>query len=333
MIPDVRVVGGGAAGCLAALAARRLGLRVELLAPNVQRPDFAQTTSARFEQALDRLGALGRWQEWTGPRATPKVVSRWGTTRSVTSDNFLRPDLSLHVVNRRASDAFLQTLALDAGVIVTSERWTPRTQAFRTVDATGRTCAVARRRGARRRIIGELIGVSGWSETHGADHVEISALPDGWLYSAPAPCGRTNHILFTAPAVLRRAGVSRIAATLMAALRNTSGNRSLPLQSGSAQILLASPTFLEEPGGSDWIAVGEAAVAFDPLAGAGLAFAAESALRAAAVLAGATELPAYAAFVQTQVSQLRIGRHRLYGMCLRAFPTEFWRGQVRLPLE
>jgi flavin-dependent dehydrogenase len=102
---------------------------------------------------------------------------------------------------------------------------------------------------------------------------QIEAEPEGWWYAAPLLQGR-GVLAFHTDADLPAAHAARSAETLLARARK----RRLLARSASAESLsaltggfcAAGGTALDPPAATDWIAVGDAALSFDPLASQGL---------------------------------------------------------------
>jgi flavin-dependent dehydrogenase len=142
------------------------------------------------------------------------------------------------------------------------------------VDATGRRAALARALGARRERRDRLIAVYAVLRARGGDEDSrtlVEAAPDGWWYSALIP-GRRRVVAFMtdsdlAPPDLRvtqgfaaaASGTEHIAALLPAAAV-VAGPRTAAAHSGR----------LTTPAGDGWLAVGDAALAFDPLSSQGI---------------------------------------------------------------
>lgn len=146
------------------------------------------------------------------------------------------------------------------------------------IDATGRAAAISRRLGAERRILDRLTGVYAVLRG-GTGHCRdgfsrIEAAADGWWYTAPLPTG-DRVVAFHSDSdrpVLR--GIATPAGFL-AALRRT---RMIAAEiSVDAVAMLEGPftvpahsAMTDPPAGAGWLAVGDAALALDPLSSQGL---------------------------------------------------------------
>lgn len=205
------------------------------------------------------------------------------------------------------------------------------------VDAGGRGSTVARRFGARRHARDRL--ACGWvrgAEAPGRQSgvTLIEAEPDGWWYAAPLPGGgrvAAFHVDADSPAaadarnpaaLLRRmAGLSMIPATLAA-------NGFVPSNEGSG-FCAAHSCALTPPVGPGWLAVGDAALGFDPLSSQGIFNALYTGLAAAEAAdrhlnGDAAALNDYAGRLQTIHQAYRRHLAAWYGLERRWPDRPFW---------
>jgi len=165
------------------------------------------------------------------------------------------------------------------------------------IDAGGRGAPLARRLGARRRVIDRLI--CGWVYGSarptglGAGLTVVEAVEDGWWYTAPISNNR-RVLAFLTDADLPQARIAhdgtRLVEHTAAAgeiLAILTEGEFLPLGGG---FTAAHSAVLEPCGGPRWLAAGDAGMSFDPLSSQGLLHALFSGLAAAeaadATLAG-----------------------------------------------
>lgn len=144
------------------------------------------------------------------------------------------------------------------------------------VDATGRAASTARHMGARRIVFDRLIGIArfyGVAQTEGtADSFTLlEAVPQGWWYSAFLPRNRLVVISFTDPELRRKVKPAPHTAARVAKC----GPASEPI------VCAAHSSRLDRAAGDGWLAVGDAASAWDPLSSQGIAKALESGVAAA----------------------------------------------------
>jgi flavin-dependent dehydrogenase len=143
------------------------------------------------------------------------------------------------------------------------------------VDAAGRHTRLLNKFGARRQVESRL--VCGWIAYADANLpsglTQIEAEREGWWYAAPLPRGR-RLFAFHTDADLPTAHAARSAETLLARARTlrllARSASAEPLSAVTGGFCAAGGTALDPPAGTDWIAVGDAALSFDPLASQGL---------------------------------------------------------------
>lgn len=144
------------------------------------------------------------------------------------------------------------------------------------IDATGRNGLFARQAGARRAAHDRL--VCGWlfgTDRSGAGGVsELHAEAEGWWYTAPLP-NRRRLLAFYTDADLPSAASAYDAAALLARAHGVSGlserMRGQAFANGTGHGFCAANSVVLTPAcGPGWLAVGDAALSFDPLSSQGL---------------------------------------------------------------
>ena len=294
---DIVVIGAGPAGAALALtlAPRHRVLLVDRATEPVARIGESLIPAARrlFKdmRILDALeteshpGYLGNRSHWGGG---PAQVT-----------DFLRdPDGPGWHLDRVRFERFLRAAALERGAGVmaparlgavdrASKGWDlslvagTETAAVRTrlvVDATGRAASLAKRLGVERENLDRLS--AHWltgevaAETSGtAGFSMVESEPDGWWYSAPLANGG-RVLAFHAnsdalPGGLREA--DRLIDRAMALpgfgpVLTETGFRS----SAAVSVTAANSARISQVSGDGWLAIGDAALSFDPLASRGL---------------------------------------------------------------
>lgn len=295
---DAVVVGGGPAGAVAALRLAEGG-RVLVLERGTE--DASRIGESLPPACRPLLRDLGLLEGMDGHRPYLGNRSLWGGGRPATHDFLRDPHGAGWHLDRSAFDAFLRRAATDRGATIrrgetvrTLTRRAPlgardhwgivtslgrRLRAGIVVDATGRGAALARRLGARRHLLDRLTGVyvelqceGGERENDGFSRIEADE--DGWWYTAPLPGGRrivAHHTDSDRP-VLRRLGT---ADGFLAALRGTrliAGDLDLhrAVTVRGPIVVPAHSAVTDLPAGEGWLAVGDAALALDPLSSQGL---------------------------------------------------------------
>jgi flavin-dependent dehydrogenase len=305
---DVAVIGGGPAGTATALALRRSGLSIVVLESS--KYDRARVGETLPPVARMPLSELRVWERFISSRHRPSPgnVSAWGQAE-LYEDHFIfsayghgwhldrvRFDEMLAVAARDSGATVHRGAHLTSCVAAPTGDWQVgftvdgvprRLQARFLVDATGRASSHARRQGARRLVCDGLIGIAG---SFAADAVEdgqdgrtlVEACDVGWWYSAGLPSGQLIVVFMTDADLWsrdrRRASEEwrrRLAATSHTRARVADLSFTMPLG-----VMTARTSRLDPISGPRWLAVGDAALTFDPLSSHGITTALQSGLAA-----------------------------------------------------
>ncbi|MEP2781087.1 MAG: FAD-dependent monooxygenase [Pseudoruegeria sp.] len=256
---DVLIVGGGPAGLATAISMFLRGADVAVLSPAPETLNRAEMLPRAALPVLERLGisdVLSTAIVLTG------VESRWTSIRPERLDamsaqgagpgwSIERDDLHAALRGRANALGVGQIEGRLTQVSGQAGNWTVQTSGLTelrarcVVDATGRPSALARRIGARQ-IRGPNLVAQVWTQAgEQAPHLNVEAHADHWQYTLPRKCGGRS--------------IGRISATLLKAR-----------SSASVTHLDARNMRLDLVSGPGWAAVGDAAVAFDPVASQGL---------------------------------------------------------------
>jgi flavin-dependent dehydrogenase len=195
------------------------------------------------------------------------------------------------------------------------------------VDATGRKALLASRLGSPADVADRLIGAVAFCElSETAQWASIEAVEEGWWYSAPLPDARMvfaymtdsdlwnadswHNLMERAPLTFERAGCRQIPPPSMVV---------------SAGSLVRRPVV-----GANWIATGDAALAFDPLSGQGVLKSIETGTRCASAIAryfagDQGPLGAYDSWVQETYQTYLSERRQFYGGVRRWPSSQFWK--------
>lgn len=301
------VVGGGPAGAAAALALARAGRRVVLI--EGEAGEFARAGESLAPAARPLLRDLGLLDRLAadGHRPCFGNVSVWGSGAPQASDFLFNPYGHGWQLDRRRFDAMLRDAAGDAGAHIlagrsvharrSGGRWAievDRTLSVEwLVDASGRRAAIATRHGAIRLRDDALVAfharfrpASGVCDDRDARTV-VEATPVGWWYSTLVTDG-DRVVAYLTDADLAD-GVVRAIDGFAERLREAGHLRGL--LHGHGYVIVGRPrgadaggARLDRVAGDGWIAAGDAAMAFDPLASQGLLFALDSGTRAGLVV-------------------------------------------------
>lgn len=199
------------------------------------------------------------------------------------------------------------------------------------VDATGRAAQVARALGANRvqldRVVCAARVFAIGSEPPGDTFIE--AAPDGWWYVSPLPDQRRIIALFTDAHAVVQARLATVDGWTDALARTEHvGDLACGVPRGKVRVTTSASHELEPPVGHDWIAVGDAALAVDPLSSGGVDFALRSATTAADALLGG-DRSAYQRQIADEASEYRRLRAEIYGWEHRFADAAFWSARRR----
>lgn len=286
----VTVLGSGPAGASATIALARLGVDVLLVDPT---PSGRRLGEGFPAAGAGHLRGLGLWEAFQTDGHLPcsGFLSRWGRAE---------PDYRPALLDARGPSwqldraRFDRTLRAAAGPLARwrltaghrAERgWDLRfadgadVRRVRTdfvVDATGRRRAFARLIGVRQQVDDHLVGIAGCvadpEPTDARTIVETAEC--GWWYASRIPGGALVVALFTdaAQAGALRAGTPHGWRALLARtgpVATRTGGAAARLL-GPLRTAAAGSSRLLRCGGQDWLAIGDAACAHDPLSSRGL---------------------------------------------------------------
>lgn len=345
------IVGGGPAGAATALALRRSGRSVVVL--ECSRRPRERVGECLSPAARRPLEALGVWDAFLADGHLPAagMRSHWGGAEAREAHFIRNPDGPGWHLDRRRFDARLLSGAAAAGADVLAgeapeavsfdgRTWRIRTSSGRriaarvAVDAAGRGAPLARMAGARRVALDRLVAIAAFLPADPDAAFDrftlVEAAAEGWWYSAPLPDGRRVVGFFTDADVAPRVrGPADFRRSLGRAPATAARVRRLP--PGTApRVVSAATSRLTAVAGQAWLAVGDAAAAFDPLSSQGLETALSSALRAADAvtrhLAGDPDaLPAYPSHVRETWRRYLYERARVYEREARWPDAPFWK--------
>lgn len=307
---DVVIVGGGPAGSAAAITLARAGRRV-LLAEAVSQVPFkiGESLPPSAYPLLRDLGVAARVAE-AGHLPCPGIVTAWGGERLEERD-FIRElhGSGLHL-DRPRFDADLRAAAAEAGAEVRLgclfsrlQRSSPagpwelffacpgetlEARASWVIDATGRRALIASQSGAMGTDDDALVALCTVvdAQAGGGDaRTFIEAAQEGWWYSALLPRGSRLLAFFTdadlpAASTLSEPGAFTRALIDTRYIGDTAGVLD-GARLGRVRRFPACSVSRHAFGGSGWLAVGDATLAFDPLSSQGMFHALYTGLRGA----------------------------------------------------
>jgi flavin-dependent dehydrogenase len=354
---DVLIVGGGLAGCASALTLRRAGRSVIVVNKPARRmPRYGEILPPHAMPELARLGVLERFRQ-QAHMPSYLVHCAWG------QDGLYQTDLTFHPygpnwhLDRVMFDGMLLSAAENEGayvvtgsvislthqsgngweIVLAGSAGEHRLTAPFVIDATGRASSVARRLGYLRRSYDQLAGLVAFlyigAQTQVAEVVTvIEAAPDGWWYAGRLPGRRIVAAFMTDPDLLP-SGRSLLSAAWRDHLESTAHISRMWRNAASQsppRVARANTSRVEEFVGDGWLAVGDAAMAFDPLSSQGICRALESGGKGGEVahrcLAGdRNALEAYAIELEGIFLDYLQQRTYYYGREHRWVTSPFWR--------
>ena len=342
---SIVVIGGGPAGAATALELAQAGCDVVLLErQRVAGWKIGETLPPESRVHLQRLGLWERFLA-DGHLQCHGVVSVWGHSTPVEKDFIFNPNGNAWQLDRAVFENMLLSAAAGAGCRVclnenveevspTQGGWLIRTstQTIFTdwlIDASGRSSDLLRSERGQYQQLDQLISIYAITQTNQTtDHdarTWVESHPEGWCYTALMPSGKRTVALQTdsdlaTPENINTAWLSKKleeCQTINELLRK----HNYEFTSSPRWIAAHSARF-EHCGGQNWLAVGDAAMTFDPLSGLGSLKALESASNAVQSILYQADYPA--------VCEMLWGNFRLeyddyYRAELQWSDSPFWR--------
>jgi flavin-dependent dehydrogenase len=350
---DVLVAGGGPAGSAVALELSRRGFLVAIIEQSgYENFRVGETVPPEIRKLL---AGLGVWERFLASERLESfgIRSAWETPAARHHDFLYNPYGCGWHVDRARFDAMLASAAEHAGaVLMVSARITALHQDANgtwlvevaqegkrrilrgrlLVDATGRKAFIARKLGCRANVVDRLIGaVALQPRSESAQWTLIEAVENGWWYSAPLPGARTVFAYMTDSDLWRASRWGKLlkGAPLTSERASAIGTWS-PIRVVSAASMIRRPVV-----GPNWIVVGDAAFAIDPLSGQGIYKTIETALRSAAAVARAFEgdtsgMGEYESWAVESFRSYLAVRHRFYSSVERWPVSPFWQRRMAI---
>jgi flavin-dependent dehydrogenase len=351
---DVAVIGAGPAGSAAARRLALSGCRVALVErTRFEEPRVGESLPPAVQPLLVELGV---WRDFMqlDPLASHGTRSVWGQPA---------PEVHSHMgsawgcgwhVDRLAFDRMLAACAEQAGAMLfcgtsfkgcvdEGDAWLLRLSgglALRVrvvIDATGRAARVATGLAAQRLLLDRLVGIAmqfDCVDTAREGYVQVETSGDGWWYTAPVPHGRMMAMIMTDSDLCGRerlASEPEWAARLTTAPATRERLSSANVLWGPRVFFAASQRLRRRDVARRWIAVGDAALAVDPISGSGVIRALRSAKAGAetvlAMLEGQTAeaIGAYEAGRDAECTEYLQERAMYYGIEHRWSESMFWK--------
>jgi flavin-dependent dehydrogenase len=298
---DVVILGGGPAGAATALMLRQHA--PQLTVALVERSHYeglriGETLPPTVQPLLEQLGV---WDAFLadGHLAAYGSCSAWGSDRLEENEFIYNPIGRGWHLDRRRFDALLARSAEAAGVTVRygakftgsartdTGQWKLKLRtesgedlawtASMVADATGRRAHFAGAQGVKQVRMDQLVGTAVFfslpdDRPRPDTYTLVEAVPDGWWYSALVPEGKIAVVYMTDADLLRTQRVNTPGAWFerLAATRHTQARVAGASQQGTLTVQVAYSHRLEQMSGEGWLAVGDAAMTYDPLSSLGI---------------------------------------------------------------
>ena len=276
---DVLIIGGGPAGCAAAIALKnqRPELSVKLI-------EKSQYQAFRIGETLppgcdELLRQLRIWQDFLKQPHQPSYGTQaaWGSDQLHDNEFIFNVSKNGWHLDRKSFDAFLFEQAKIRGATVLQDQafTSDETTAARfTIDATGRQCVFARSQGAKRQYADRLMAT--WAILPAKDvsysNTVVEAVENGWWYSALLPDKQLIVSFMTDADHLKQYNLKSVDAWLENLKRSQHTKARISTDTGISKIssCAADSAILDKIAGENWIAAGDAASTFDPLSSQGI---------------------------------------------------------------
>lgn len=361
---DVAILGGGPAGAATALTLAQLHPELTVVLLEASHYEDVRLGESLHPGVETLLRELGVWEAFLTEDHLPAHGTRayWGGPEPIENEFLLHRNGRGWHLDRQRFDAFLARQAEEHGTLVwtgaralrgtyrehgiwhlrVSREHRPIELAVRfVVDATGRAAAFARQHGASRLQLDRLASVCALTSLTPQVAIDtctlVEACAGGWWYSARLPDDQMIVALMT-DADLAPPSTLRSFADLAARAGEEAPHTARRLLGAVPRSWLlrraASSHRLDRFGGPGWMAVGDAALGFDPLSSGGITFALRSALFASravgdALAGDSAGLAAYEGFLEAELEGYLAARDDYYAQEGRFAAAPFWQRRRR----
>lgn len=340
---DVAIVGGGPAGCAAALALRKRGCSTTVIAAPTRRQKPTETAVPTLAHMLRTLGAA---EALRACEPCFGICSGWGRPAPAFQPSIVNPFGHAWFVHRTRFDSYLRQVACDKGAQwmeaeaqnvyfdshgVSIETTDQPVRASWIIFATGSPSWPARFAKQTPSKIDSLMTFwANISATLKERVLFVETSDCGWWYLCPSDGSGAVACFVTDPPSARTLGASH-ASVWNKLFEKTELFRRLEGISAATSIHVApiNLTMLSQSHGTRWIAVGDAAMKLDPLSSSGIATALDSGRQAAQAVAEAlqnsmTGFARYARWNNGLIKEFSRQRDNHYASELRVQGSSFW---------
>ncbi|MFT5164112.1 MAG: flavin-dependent dehydrogenase [Alteromonadaceae bacterium] len=290
---DIAIVGAGVAGCTAAIALCPTHKVILIDKQASPPPRVGECLPPAARRILQRLGLLGDFVKQAHLQSQG-MQSSWGTDKLYTTDNLANPDGFGWHLDRQAFESYLREVAVQRGAqalwpaqLISSKYvdglWVLQLDDGRTIaakwviDAGGRNSSFVRQQGIGRTALDKQI--SCWTVMADSQPSRLgllSACENGWWYSAGIPGNKRVIALQTDPDLIdlkthkQRSAFLQLAQACPVISHLVGEGEFEPGKNESINVVAANSTRLDQVVGKQWVALGDAALSFDPLSSQGM---------------------------------------------------------------
>ena len=356
---QIAIIGGGPGGSACALALAQRGVQDVLV---VEAGDYTQFHIGESipPDALRLFQSLGIDQPFLAEEhaACYGSCSYWGSDKRGYNDTLMHPlghgwHLDRLRFNRFMADqAGKRGIELASGTRLTGstpaaggagfalqlaagsaeQRSTTTIHADFVIDASGASAVFARHRGSQK--IGELPLIClamrfAWPQrsapASGMTHLE--AVEHGWWYGAHLPDNSLLLAFYSDADTIKTHRLQQPERWLawLSGAPNTAALVESAAPSAEGVLSFPAPSYcLDQIAGDRWLAIGDAASAYDPITAQGIVKSIANGIAAADVIAGRTSIRQYAASVRQQYQRYLTLRRTYYGLEQRWPDAPFW---------
>ena len=363
--PVVLIIGGGLAASATGLGLARSGIRSLIVERGDDSGDVVgESIPSSTRPLLDMLGMSGDMEK-NGHLPYNGNRSAWGGESLDDHDFINSPYGHGWHIDRRQFESDLAQIATDAGAdrltqtrvahwercdvdgssgwnfsLMTSDGSHESTARF-VVDATGRASWFARQMGSQPSHDDRMVGLVSFLPTSGAPDPErvvlVEAVESGWWYTAGLPDGRLAAVYFSDADLIDFSQVRgpvgwlrllRLSAHTARRVADHGYFLDSPPRTVPAGSSLIGPMF-----GEGWLAVGDAAAAYDPVSSYGITSALAGGLQAAEAIKQALEgdvdgVVNYAAQISSIYAGYLESKAAYYGIERRWPTSKFWSRRI-----
>lgn len=362
---DVVIVGGGPAGSVLALLLVRSGASVCVL-ENTQY-DYRRPGEFLSSNANPLITQIGLWEVLDEAGAVPSfgLISAWGNSELVDREFMLNPHGQCHHLDRQRFDLELALFSQKAGIELyqgatfqsacrVGDRWIigfggidgrMELDAKIVVDASGRACALTRHLGVKRHVLDQLVGLGAEFnpvvDCRADSRLLLESVEMGWWYSLVVPGGKLRAIFMTDANLLAESGIPRelLWTTALSSSLHTCDRIQYFTRDGKTIGSGAESHVLAQFCGEGWLAVGDAALARDPLSAQGIQKAIEGAMAAADSILHSIDqstldgFPRYALWLENEFNDYCSAHWHYYSFEQRWPESPFWRSRHSSSLD